>query len=702
MNKIIEILTKEFDLKKVQVVNTLNLLDEGNTIPFIARYRKEVTGNLSDEILRKLYDRLEYLKNLEERKKAVINLIDEQDKLTDKLKEEILNAQTLVRVEDLYLPYKKKRKTRGVVAKEKGLEPLALEMLLGIMDLDKYKDIEEPLEGAKDIIAEMVSDNADIREYVRNYLFNNAFIVTEGKLEEENSTYKIYYDYKEKVKDIVSHRVLAINRGEKEKELGVKLDFEIEPIYTHMKEEYITNLNSHIVEIEQAIEDSFKRLIYPSIEREIRNELTKQAQENAIEVFSKNLHQLLMSPPVYDKVVLAIDPAFRTGCKIAVINENSNVVDTNVIYPVEPHNKIEASKKILDSLIKKHKVDVIVIGNGTASRETERFVSDYIKDKDILYTIVNEAGASVYSASKIAREEFKDFDVSLRSAVSIGRRFQDALSELVKIDPKSIGVGQYQHDMNQTRLSDVLGGVVETCVNNVGVDLNNASASLLSYVSGITTTLSNNIVNYRLENKKFSSRKELLKVTRLGPKAYEQAAGFLRIKDSTEPLDNTSVHPESYDVTKKLLKKLDVDILDLSNFSESVKDKDLGKLSEELNVGKLTLIDIVNELKKPGRDPRENYSEQILRSDILDIKDLSVGLKLQGTVRNVIDFGAFVDIGVGQDGLVHISKLANKFVKHPLDIVSVGDVIEVEVIDIDSNRNRISLKKVLDNKKESK
>lgn len=716
MDKNIEILKKEFSVEENFLKNTINLLDEGNTIPFIARYRKELTGSMTDEMLRDISDRLDYLKSLNERKAVVIRMIEDQDKMTEGLRKKIEDATTLNIVEDLYLPYKKKRRTRGTIAKENGLEELSIIILEGRKDkdLEEYaKDfigeevdsVEAALLGARDIIAEMVNEKSNIREYIRNYLKRAASISTTGKLEEETSIYKIYYDYEEKIRNIVPHRVLAINRGEAQKELMVKLVFDEEYILEKILELFLKEHSSVYKEqISLASSDGFKRLTLPSIEREIRNDLTLDAQEAAIKVFSSNLSQLLMTPPVSDKIILALDPAFRTGCKIAVIDASSNVVKTDVIYPVEPHNKIIESQNILGKLIKKYDIDIIVIGNGTASRETEKFVSDFLKNinpinnnekKEVLYTIVNEAGASVYSASKLAREEFPEYDVSLRSAISIARRFKDGLSELVKIDPKSIGVGQYQHDLDQNRLSDVLAGVVESCVNSVGVDLNSASSSLLQYISGINKTIANNIVSYRNENGCFSSRKELLKVPRLGPKAFEQSAGFLRIKGGEEILDNTAVHPESYEVTNRLLDLLGIDNFTKEDFNSKISaTKSLNQLSINLGIGILTLKDIVEELKKPGRDPREKMPEQILRSDVLDIDDLNIGMELKGTVRNIVDFGVFVDIGVHQDALVHISKLSDKFVKHPLDIVSVGDIIDVEVIDIDKGRNRISLKKL--------
>jgi uncharacterized protein len=713
-------LAQEFNLKKYQVENTIKLIDEGNTIPFIARYRKEQTGELSDVILRELNDRLTYLRNLESRKEEVIRLIDEQGKLTEELKNEILAAEIIQRVEDLYRPYKPKRRTRATVAKEKGLEPLAdivikQEVVNGTIEelakpfINEEAEVntyEDAFQGAKDIIAEIISDNAEYRERIRKVYFDKGIVKTEAVDEEEKTVYEMYYDYSEPVNKIANHRILAINRGEKEKKLRVKLQTPDEEIIEYLKSNIIKNNKAITTSyLEDAIEDSYKRLISPSIEREVRNSLTERAEEEAIKVFAKNTKKLLMIPPIKDVRVLAIDPSYRTGCKIAVLDETGKLLEYTTIYPNEPHNKVEESKEIMKELIEKYNIDVIAIGNGTASRETELLVAEMLKDleRKVYYTIVSEAGASVYSASKLAAEEFPDINVSIRGAISIGRRLQDPLAELVKIDPKSIGVGQYQHDLNQKRLSEALNGVVEDCVNSVGVDLNTASPSLLQYVSGITSSVAKNIVAYREENGKFTSREQLKDVKRLGDKVYEQCAGFLRITDGTNPLDNTAVHPESYQIAMKLVKRLgyskeDIRMGKLKNIEEKLLEHgseeleaSIARLAEELEVGVPTLKDIIKELKKPGRDPREEMPKPVFRSDVLKMEDLRVGMVLSGTVRNVVDFGAFVDIGVKQDGLVHISEMSDKFVKNPMDIVSVGDIVNVRIIDLDIERGRISL-----------
>lgn len=708
-------LIKEFKLEQWQIDNTLNLIDEGNTIPFIARYRKEMTGTLSDEVLRDLSERLTYLRNLEARKEQVINAISEQGKLTDELKTLILNSTTLVEIEDLYRPYKQKKRTRAIIAKEKGLEPLALILFMQqitspILDVAKeyineelgVLSAEEAIEGAKDIIAEMISDEATYRKDLRDKIMKQGMIVSKVK-DKEQTIFEMYFDYTEKVSSIPGHRVLAMNRGENEKALTIKIDADNENCLAYLKNQLIRNENfiglSYLIE---SIEDSYKRLIFPSIEREIRTFLTENAEEGAIKIFGKNLEQLLLQPPILGKIVLALDPAFRTGCKTAVIDANGKVLDTAVIYPTQPHNKIAEANRVLTDLIKKHGVQLIAIGNGTASRETESFTANLLKELNskIQYVIVNEAGASVYSASKLGTEEFPEFDVALRSAVSIGRRLQDPLAELVKIDPQSIGVGQYQHDLNQKRLSETLTGVVEDSVNRVGVDLNTASVSLLQYISGISKAIANNIVAYREANGEFKSRAELLKVAKLGPKAYEQSAGFLRIRSSKNPLDNTGVHPEAYDATKTLLSLLGLSLkYDTSDFRKKIKEQpSIDTLAKAVNIGVPTLSDIVKELEKPGRDPREEMPLPILRSDVLDMKDLKEGMILKGTVRNVIDFGAFVDIGVHQDGLVHISKICNRFIKHPLEVVSIGDIVDVEVISIDIPKKRIGLSMIITQK----
>lgn len=712
---ILKQLSDELGIKLSQTVETVKLIDEGNTIPFIARYRKEVTGSLNDEILRNLYERLQYLRNLEDKKSSVLQSIEEQGKLTDELKAQILAATTLVVVEDLYRPYRPKRRTRATIAKEKGLEPLANIILLQMLDnplLEEAKGYiseelsvetaQEAIDGAMDIIAESISDEADYRMHIRKITMEEGTILSSAKDESAESVYEMYYNFEEKLTKLAGHRVLALNRGENEKILSVKISAPEDKILLYLQTKILVRENPHTSEVlVKTIEDSYKRLIAPAIEREIRNELTEKAEDGAIKVFGKNLEQLLMQPPIIGQVVLGWDPAFRTGCKLAVVDSTGKVLDTVVIYPTAPQNKVEESKKTVKQLIDKYGITLISVGNGTASRESEMIIVDMLKElkSNVSYVIVNEAGASVYSASKLATEEFPNFDVGQRSAVSIARRIQDPLAELVKIDPKSIGVGQYQHDMNQKKLSEALSGVVEDCVNRVGVDLNTASASLLEYISGITKAIAKNIVLYREENGKFSSRKELLKVAKLGPKAYEQCAGFLKILDGENPLDYTSVHPESYEAAKELLNKLGFTLEDikknkLESLNKLIKDKQ--KMAQELGIGEITLLDIVKELEKPGRDPRDEMPKPILRTDVLEMKDLKEGMILKGTVRNVIDFGAFVDIGVHQDGLVHISQLTNKkFVKHPLDVVSVGDIVEVKVMSVDVNKKRIQLTMIL-------
>ena len=703
-----KIIADELSIKLSQVDAAVKLIDEGNTIPFISRYRKEATGALNDEQLRNLYDRLTYLRNLDEKKATVLSSIEEQGLLTDELKAQINDAMTMVVLEDLYRPYRPKRRTKASIAKEKGLEGLANIILLQMTKkplneeakayLNPEKEvntIEDAINGAKDIIAENISDDADYRMWIRKYTFNNGSIVSKAKDEKAESVYEMYYDYSEAVKKVPGHRVLAINRGEAEKVLTVKISVDEEQIIKYLESKVIVNNNENTVpQLKEAITDAFSRLIFPSIEREIRNELTEKAEDSAINVFGKNLEQLLLQPPVSGHVVLGWDPAFRTGCKLAVVDATGKVLDTTVIYPTAPQNKVEESKKTVKALINKYGISLISLGNGTASRESEVIIADIIKEADshVEYAIVNEAGASVYSASKLATEEFPNFDVGQRSAASIARRIQDPLAELVKIDPKSIGVGQYQHDMNQKKLSDALTGVVEDCVNKVGVDLNTASAALLEYISGINKTLAKNIVEYRETNGRFKNRKQLLKVPKLGPKAYEQCAGFLRILNGENPLDATSVHPESYEITNKLLDKLGFSVNDIKTglkLSDMIKDKK--KLSSELSVGELTLSDILKELEKPGRDPREDSPKPALRSDVLSLEDLREGMILKGTIRNVIDFGAFVDIGVHQDGLVHISQICEQYIKHPLEKVSVGDIVEVKVLSIDMAKKRIAL-----------
>ena len=703
-----KIIADELSIKLSQVDAAVKLIDEGNTIPFISRYRKEATGALNDEQLRNLYDRLTYLRNLDEKKATVLSSIEEQGLLTDELKAQINDAMTMVVLEDLYRPYRPKRRTKASIAKEKGLEGLANIILLQMTKkplneeakayLNPEKEvntIEDAINGAKDIIAENISDDADYRMWIRKYTFNNGSIVSKAKDEKAESVYEMYYDYSEAVKKVPGHRVLAMNRGEAEKVLTIKISVDEEQIIKYLESKVIVNNNENTVpQLKEAITDAFSRLIFPSIEREIRNELTEKAEDSAINVFGKNLEQLLLQPPVSGHVVLGWDPAFRTGCKLAVVDATGKVLDTTVIYPTAPQNKVEESKKTVKALINKYGISLISLGNGTASRESEVIIADIIKEADshVEYAIVNEAGASVYSASKLATEEFPNFDVGQRSAASIARRIQDPLAELVKIDPKSIGVGQYQHDMNQKKLSDALTGVVEDCVNKVGVDLNTASAALLEYISGINKTLAKNIVEYRETNGRFKNRKQLLKVPKLGPKAYEQCAGFLRILNGENPLDATSVHPESYEITNKLLDKLGFSVNDIKTglkLSDMIKDKK--KLSSELSVGELTLSDILKELEKPGRDPREDSPKPALRSDVLSLEDLREGMILKGTIRNVIDFGAFVDIGVHQDGLVHISQICEQYIKHPLEKVSVGDIVEVKVLSIDIAKKRIAL-----------
>ena len=704
----------ELKIKKWQVEAVIALIDEGCTIPFIARYRKEQHGTLNDEQLRDLDERLTYLRNLEDRKGTVLASIEEQGKLTEELKAQILAAETQVVLEDLYRPYRPKRRTRATIAREKGLEGLANIITLQMTDktleqeaeayLNADKEvntIEEAIQGAMDIIAESIADEADYRMAIRRTTMEQGSLTSVAKDPEEKSVYENYYEFSSMIAKLSGYQVLAINRGEKEKILTVKLEAPEEEILRYLEKKVIIKENENTTECLRAvIEDSYKRLIAPAIEREIRNELTERAEDGAIHVFGKNLEQLLMQPPIAGKVVLGWDPAFRTGCKLAVVDETGKVLDTIVVFPTQPQNKIAETKKIVKALIDKYHISLISVGNGTASRESELVIVDMLKeiDQPVQYIIVNEAGASVYSASKLATEEFPKFDVGQRSAVSIARRLQDPLAELVKIDPKSIGVGQYQHDMNQKKLSEALGNVVEDCVNNVGVDLNTASASLLEYVSGVSRPIAKNIVAYREANGRFKSRKELLKVAKLGPKAYEQCAGFMRISDGINPLDGTSVHPESYEAATGLLQKLGYEPEDIRGglTGLSLMTKDKTKLAKELGIGEITLTDIIKELEKPGRDPRDEMPKPILRSDVLEMKDLKEGMILKGTVRNVIDFGAFVDIGVHQDGLVHISKLTDKkFVKHPLDVVSVGDVVEVKVLSVDLQKQRIQLSMIL-------
>lgn len=712
---ILKQLKDELGIRLEQVEATVKLIDEGNTIPFIARYRKEVTGSLNDEVLRTLFERLTYLRNLQDKKNAVLASIQEQGKLTEELKNQILLATTMVVVEDLYRPYRPKRRTRAIIAKEKGLEPLAdilwLQMSTRSLDEEakaflceekKVNSIEEAIEGAKDILAERISDEAEYRSYIRRLTYQEGTIVSVAKDEKLQSVYEMYYAFEERLIKIAGHRVLALNRGEAEKILTVKINAPEERIVLYIKSQVIHKENQHTTPLlEEVVADSYKRLIAPAIEREIRNELTEKAEDGAIKVFGKNLEQLLMQPPIVGNVVLGWDPAFRTGCKLAVVDATGKVVDTTVIYPTAPQNKVEESKAVVKKLIEKYHITLISVGNGTASRESEMVIVAFLKESKlpVQYVIVNEAGASVYSASKLATEEFPMFDVGQRSAASIARRLQDPLAELVKIDPKSIGVGQYQHDMNQKKLSEALSGVVEACVNKVGVDLNTASASLLEYISGISKTVAKNIVAYREANGEFTNRNQLRKVSKLGPKAFEQCAGFLRIHNGDNPLDNTSVHPETYQAVKGLLKRLNLKLEEIGTggihgLSSLIKDSK--SLAKELEVGEITLLDMIKELEKPGRDPRDEMPKPILRTDVLELKDLKEGMILKGTVRNVIDFGAFVDIGVHQDGLVHISQLTNKkFVKHPLDVVSVGDIVEVKVMSVDIEKKRIQLTMIL-------
>lgn len=714
---IAQTLENELNLAGWQVKKVIKLIDEGNTIPFIARYRKDVTGSLNDETLRKFDERLRYLRNLEEKKEKVINRIDELGKLTDELKNKIMNAKTQVELEDLYRPYKSKKRTRATIAREKGLGGLAdiilaQEVRQSVRKIaedylnEEVKTPEEAIEGAKDIIAEVISDNSEFRKKIRQNTFFTGQIQTKAKDKESTTEYEIYYNYTEDLRRIPPHRILAINRAEKGGVIKGKVVCDVDEIIKYLNRHMLKNISNIPEKIEynryttpvikESVEDSYKRLISPAIEREIRNYLTEKAEEKSIEVFAKNLNQLLMESPLVGKTILGWDPAFRTGCKLAIIDETGKVLDTALIYPTEPQNKVSESIKTVRELIDKYDINVIAIGNGTASRESEEIVAEIIKGTKVEYIIVNEAGASVYSASKLADEEFPDFSEGERSAVSIARRLQDPLAELVKIDPKSIGVGQYQHDMNQKQLSEALTGVVEKAVNEVGVDLNTASYSLLNYISGIGNTTAKNIIAYREENGSFSSRKELLKVKKLGKKTYEQCAGFVKIDNPEYPLDNTTIHPESYDATYKLLKKLNYSTDDIGSKSLKLDNINLEEISDELNIGIETLKDIIKELKKPGRDPREDMPKPILRKNVLSIDDLEVDMIMQGTVRNIVDFGAFVDIGVHQDGLVHISQLvADKYVKHPLDIVSVGDIVDVKVLDVDLKRNRIQLSMIL-------
>ena len=712
MKKIEQIIAEELNIKVQQVENTIKLIDEGNTIPFIARYRKEVTGGLSDEVLRTFGERLNYLRNLEKRKEEVTNSIEEQGKLTEKISKDLENAMTLAEVEDIYRPNKQKKKTRATVAKAKGLEPLA-EIILTqeeakdireiateyINDEKEVKTVEEAIQGALDIIAEMISDNPEYRKLIKQIIYSKGIIKTTATKPEEKSAYEMYYDYSENVNKIPSHRILAINRGEKEEFLKVKIEKEEEKILEKIEKDIIKGETQFAQYLKDTIQDSFKRLIEPSVDREIRSDLTEKAEEQAIKVFGKNAKQLLLGAPIKGITVMGFDPAYRTGCKIAIIDETGKVLDITTVYPTEPQNDIEGAEKELVRLINKDHVDMIAIGNGTASRESEMFVSEMIKkcDHEVLYTIVSEAGASVYSASKLATEEYPDINVSIRGAISIARRLQDPLAEFVKIDPKSIGVGQYQHDVNQKKLEESLAGVVEDSVNKVGVDVNTATPSLLSYVSGINKTIAKNIVKYRDENGKLKERKELLKVPKLGKVAFEQCAGFIRIPEGINPLENTAVHPESYEIAEELLKTLGYVTGDLKDKDKLVEIRKklseikLAETAKTLNVGELTLKDIIDELSKPGRDPREDMPKPILRQDVLKFEDLREGMILTGTVRNVIDFGAFVDIGVKHDGLVHISEMSEKFVKNPSDIVSVGDIVKVKVIGIDNDRQKVKL-----------
>uniref|UniRef100_UPI002ED5B192 Tex family protein n=1 Tax=Coprococcus catus TaxID=116085 RepID=UPI002ED5B192 len=706
-------LSSELGVEKWQVTAAVQLIDEDNTIPFIARYRKEKTGALNDEVLRKLYERLIYLRNLEDKKQQVIATIRDQGKMTDALLKQIEEAQTQVVVDDLYRPYRPKRRTRAMIAKEKGLEKLAAAVMaqnLGhpvekeaadyVSEEKGVADVKEALEGASDILAESIADTAAYRMWIRQQFEKEGRLVSEAKDDKEKSVYEMYYHFAEPVSKIAGHRVLAINRAEKEKMVNVTIEVPEEKLIGWLKRQVVHQKNPYTTEMmEAAAEDSYRRLIAPAVEREVRNALTEKAEEGAMTVFGKNLQQLLMQPPIKGQTVLGWDPAFRTGCKLAVVDPTGKVLDTVVIYPTEPQKKIDQAKEVLRKLVRKYGITLISLGNGTASRESEQVIVDFLKEipEKVAYVIVSEAGASVYSASKLATEEFPNFDVGQRSAASIARRLQDPLAELVKIDPKAIGVGQYQHDMNQKKLSEVLSGTVEDCVNKVGVDLNTASASLLEYISGISKTVAKNIVAYREENGRFDNRKQLLKVPKLGPKAYEQCAGFLRISDGSQPLDNTGVHPESYEAVEKLLSELGVEPDKLREGSLPIRIEDYEKMAAKLSIGEITLHDIVHELRRPGRDPREDMPKPVLRTDVLEMKDLKPGMILKGTVRNVIDFGVFVDIGVHQDGLVHISQLTNKkFVRHPMEIVSVGDVVEVKVMSVDLAKKRIQLTMILD------
>ncbi len=723
MDKIIKTIAEELNIKEKQVENAIKLIDEGNTIPFIARYRKEVTGGLSDEILRDLGERLTYLRNLEQRKEEIVKSIDEQGKLTDEILQSIAIAKTLAEVEDIYRPYKQKKKTRATVAKAKGLEPLANiileqketkdinEIAKEYVNIDKLSDedkknkdkvvknVEDAIQGALDIIAEMVSDEPKYRKEIKRICYREGLVETKASKEDEKSNYEMYYEYKEPIKQIPSHRILAINRGEKEGFLKVKLEKPEDKILKYIEKDIIKGETQFTDMLKETILDSFKRLIEPSIDREIRSDLTEKAEEKAIKVFGKNSKQLLLGAPIKGKTVMGFDPAYRTGCKIAVIDETGKVLDYTTVYPTEPQNDVEGAKKELLKLIDKDKVDMIAIGNGTASRESEMFVADMIKEckRDVHYVIVSEAGASVYSASKLATEEYPDINVSIRGAISIARRLQDPLAELVKIDPKAIGVGQYQHDVNQKKLSESLTAVVEDSVNKVGVDVNTATPSLLSYVSGINNTIAKNIVKYRDVNGKLKNRKELLKVPKLGKVAYEQCAGFLRIYDGDNPLEVTAVHPESYEATEKLLEKIGFNKNDLRDkekveeLRNKLKTINVKEMAKELEIGEMTLSDIIEELSRPGRDPREDMPKPILRNDVLKLDDLKEGMILTGTVRNVIDFGAFVDIGVKHDGLVHISEMSDKYIKNPSDVVSVGDIVKVKVIKIDRERQKVGL-----------
>ena len=723
MDKIIKTIAEELNIKEKQVENAIKLIDEGNTIPFIARYRKEVTGGLSDEVLRDLGERLSYLRNLEQRKEEIVKSIDEQGKLTDEILQSVAIAKTLAEVEDIYRPYKQKKKTRATVAKAKGLEPLAdiileqketkdiKEIAKEYVNIDKLSDedkknkdkvvktVEDAIAGALDIIAEMISDEPKYRKEIKRICYREGIIETKASKEDEKSNYEMYYEYKEPIKQIPSHRILAINRGEKEGFLKVKLEKPEDKILKYIEKDIIKGETQFTDMLKETILDSFKRLIEPSIDREIRSDLTEKAEEKAIKVFGKNSKQLLLGAPIKGKTVMGFDPAYRTGCKIAVIDETGKVLDYTTVYPTEPQNDVEGAKKELLKLIDKDKVDMIAIGNGTASRESEMFVADMIKEckRDVHYVIVSEAGASVYSASKLATEEYPDINVSIRGAISIARRLQDPLAELVKIDPKAIGVGQYQHDVNQKKLSESLTAVVEDSVNKVGVDVNTATPSLLSYVSGINNTIAKNIVKYRDVNGKLKNRKELLKVPKLGKVAYEQCAGFLRIYDGDNPLEVTAVHPESYEATEKLLEKIGFNKNDLRDkekveeLRNKLKTINVKEMAKELEIGEMTLTDIIEELSRPGRDPREDMPKPILRNDVLKLDDLKEGMILTGTVRNVIDFGAFVDIGVKHDGLVHISEMSDKYIKNPSDVVSVGDIVKVKVIKIDRERQKVGL-----------